>query len=466
MKKVLLFIFLIAYQLVYSQYKTFKIQWGDYFKFDGDVLYLYENYHDSLKETFYKIYDDSVITAYDSKISKVLNDDGFFHSIKLSDIDVKFNLFKEFKNEAYIINNAYRKNCYFLKGDSILVSESEQNEDLFQQDLGEHKIFKFDFGKNRVIYWADRLGIIYKKNKELITNFSTLVDLDGSRIKNEYPLKPKESFNIKTNFINFGVYSIKRKTNAATNEESYYIIKNRTVLKSISLKYFNKISLIAYDNHTLNFYGLNLKLDSQFSFKTITIGVNGLDLLIKNKIKHISTKDYIITASRTIGGRGFYCGNVNYYTLKIGRDITKFVDGSRTDKLNYIQTITIRNPVQNDSMLFVDHKKEMKWTENGGFDDRILIYYKGKVGLYEIILNDTLMALKQILPIEYDEIYSLNDNVVLKKNSQMDFFDYFIKNKKMRFNKLSYENSSFFRYQKIDKKEGWIDTDGVLYDDE
>lgn len=76
------------------------------------------------------------------------------------------------------------------------------------------------------------------------------------------------------------------------------------------------------------------------------------------------------------------------------------------------------------------------------------------------------MILNRILPIEFDKLYYFEDYFVLTKNNRIDFLEYYIKKKKMRFNKITYENSFFLRYQKIDKKEGWIDPDGVLYDDE
>lgn len=379
MKKVLLFIFLIANQFVYSQCKTFKVQGCDYFKFNSynNFLFIYENYHDSLKETSYKIYDDVVKTAYKSDIIKVIDDDESFHSIKLSELDTKLNLFEEIKNKTFLINKPDEKDFYYVKGDSVLIHETLHKYHVwYQEKYQEHKIFKIDLGKNRIIYWADGLGIIFKENGILKTNFTSLKDFYHH--ENELSNKPNDYFKTELDYCDFGVYKVKQKRNTPTNEVYYSVTKdNKTVVKKLNLKYYNDKKLIAYGNHSLKFYGLNLKLDSQFYYRALSsVSSNEeLEFLIKNNIKKVSYKGYNTITTCLHAGSGV-CGMVTRFSLKIVGKKLEYSYPSYGDK-HFTKNISIQNPIQFDSMLFINQEKEISWTSNGGFDGRILIYNKG-----------------------------------------------------------------------------------------
>jgi hypothetical protein len=93
------------------------------------------------------------------------------------------------------------------------------------------------------------------------------------------------------------------------------------------------------------------------------------------------------------------------------------------------------------------------------------LFKNGKQGLYNFVLKDTLFVLKEILPKKFNSIHLVNGNLVINKSGQEDFFNYYIKNRKMRFKKISYEKCSYLRYKKIDNTEGWIDSNYVLFDD-
>jgi hypothetical protein len=267
-------------------------------------------------------------------------------------------------------------------------------------------------------------------------------------------------------YFDFGIYKIRLKQNSPADKGYYTVTKNnQSLLDSLSLKFYNQKTLIAFDNGSLTFYDLNLKPDSQFHYRTMSKGWVELEFLIDNKIKHISTENFI-AAFPDENERAFGCGNVTHYTLKIGKTISEIINGEMSGESSYTRNIAIQFPVQNDSMLFINQQREMSWSDNGGFNDKILLFKKGKVGLSEFDLQDSLMALKQILPIEFDKIYLINGNIILNKNRQEDFYTYYIKNKKMRFNKISYENSTYLRYQKIDNTKGWINSKGILFDDE
>ena len=462
MKKILILIFLLAHQLVYSQAKTYKVSGSDYIKLIYSTLYFFENYKDSLKQTSYGIFDDSLIRMWNPKVIKKIDNYGQFTPLKVSDLDSNFNLLNELNHKVYLLRRADTKDCFFLKDEKTLVRKTLQKSHIWQQvAYSEYKIYKVDLGNNRIIFWANGLGIIYKINNELKTNFLPLEYFYSS---SEILIKDLDSVNMETGYFDFGVYKIRLKHNANMKKDRYTVTKGyQVILDDLSLKYYNNKTLIAYDNDSLKFFNIDLGIDSQFRYRDYYEGWDGLEFLIKNEIKKVSIQGYIPTFQKNING---VCGTVAHYTLKLNRNNATLISNREiVGGTTTTQNIPIVSKFDSDSMVFITHQKEMSWSDNGGFNDQIILFRDGKEGLYNFSLKDSLVILKEILPKKFNSIHLVAANLVLSKNGQEDFFNYYIENKKMRFRKISYERSTYLRYKKLDKTEGWIDSNAVLFDD-
>ena len=463
---------MLAYQLAYCQTKTFKVSNGEFIKLIYSTLYFFENYKDSLKEISYSIYGDSLMPMWKTKVIKSIDDYGQFPPLKVSELDTNFNLLNDLKNKVYLLNRADAKDCYFLKNDKTLIRKTLHKSHIWHQvEYGEYKIYKVDLGNNRTIFWANELGIIYKTKNELKTNFLPLeyfykynqYEISGN--KSEILIKDIDSVNMETGYFDFGDYKItlKQKENSK-NEDRYTATKNnKTILDDLSLKYYNNKTLMTYDKGSLKFFNSNLKIDSQFQYKNLYEGWDNLEFLINNQIKKISIQGYIPTFQKNFNG---VCGTVVHYTLKLNKNnATLISDRERVGGTTTTENFPIVSKFESDSIVFITNQKEMRWSENGGFNNQLILFKNGKQGLYNFVLKDTLFVLKEILPPKFNSIHLVNGNLVINKSGQEDFFDYYIKNRKMRFKKINYEKCSYLRYKKIDNTEGWIDSNYVLFDD-
>jgi hypothetical protein len=465
-----IFLFLFITNTAISQVKTFNLYGKTHLNLIYSTLNTYAKNNDSISKTAYGIYDDSLMQMGSIIIKTVEGGSSQFPTLDISQLDTAFNLITDLKDKVYLLSRSDSKDCYFLKDDKTLIRKVLNKSHIWHQvEYGEYKIYKFDLENNRIIFWANGLGIIYKTKNELKTNFLPLeyfykynqYEIAGNR--SEILIKDKDSVNMEVDYFDFGEYKIvqKQKNN---KEDKYIATKNsKIVLEDLSIKYYNTKNLMTYGNGLLTFYNNNLKIDSQFYYRQIYEGWDNLEFLVNNQIKKISIQGYIPTFQKNING---VCGTVAYYTLKLNKsNATLFSDLEILGKVSTTKEIPIISKFESDSMIFTTHQKEMKWNGNGGFDDQIILFKNGKQGLYNYILKDTLLVLKEILPTEFNSIHLVNGNLVVNKREQEDFFTYYIQHKKMRFKQISYEKCNYLRYKKNNDIKGWVDNKGVLFDD-
>jgi len=466
--KIQVFLFLFSTSTAISQTKTFNLYGKTHLNLIYGTLNTYAKINDSISKTAYGLYDDSLMQMGTIIIKNVEGGSSQFSTLDISQLDTAFNLITDLKDKVYLISRNVAKDCYFLKDDKTLIRKVLHKSHIWHQvEYGEYKIYKLDLGNKRIIFWANGLGIIYKLKNELITNFLPLeyfykynqYEIAGNR--SEILIKDKDSINMETGYFDFGDYTIKQNNK---KEDKYIAIKNGQIkLDDLSIKFYNDKSLMIYAKGLLTFYNNNLRIDSQFRYRQIYEGWDNLEFLINNNIKKVSIQGYTPTFQKNING---VCGTVAYYTLKLNKsNATLFSDLEIMGEISTTKEIPIISKFESDSITFTTHQKEMKWNGNGGFNDQIILFKNGKQGLYNFVLKDTLFVLKEVLPTEFNSVHLVNGNLVVNKRGQEDFFTYYIQHKKMRFKQISYEKCSYLRYKKINDIKGWVDNNGVLFDD-
>jgi hypothetical protein len=468
MKEKLLIICLLLNQLIYCQTKTLKLQGNDYLKLIFSTLNCFKIHNDSLLESKYLISNDTLIQLWNTKTINEIDTYGQFAPIKINELDTGFNAISDLKEKVYFLNQDYLKDFYFLKNDSTLIRKTIQRENIWKLvNEREYGIYKIDLGNNRFVYWVYEIGIIYKKNGVLKTNFLPL-EYYYNETNSSIFTKAKDSVNIETGYFDFGTFKIKLKTDSSKvgigKSDKYMVLKNnKIILDNFNLKYYNDKSLVTYYNNNIKFYGKSLEIDSQFFFRSKYDGWDNLELLVQNKIKKVSLQNFATTIER-IGYS--VCGTVAHYSLKLNSDnATYLIDREILGDSNITKEIPIISKFKYDSLCFISRKNQMNWNGNGGFNDNIILFKNGKEGLYSFDFKDTLHILREILPINFSKISLLSGYTIIKKDGKEEFLNYYMKNKKMRFKKIRYENSTYLRYQKIDNIEGWINNVGILFND-
>ena len=468
MKKNFFIFFLFLNQLIYCQTKTLVFPECYYIKLIFSTSNCFKIHKDSLLESKFLISNDTLIQLWNTKTIKKIDNYGQFAAIKINELDTGFNAINDLKEKVYFLSQDYMKDFYFLKNDSTLIRKTIQRENIWKLvNEREYGIYKIDLSNNRFVYWVYEIGIIYKKNGILKTNFLPL-EYYYNEINSSIFTKEKDSVNIETGYFDFGTFKVELKKDTSilgiAKSNKYIVSKNnKIILDNFNLKYYNDKSLVAYDNNSIKFYDKALKIDSQFFFRSKYDGWDNLELLVQNKIKKVSFQNFATTIERI--GYGV-CGTVAHYSLTLNTDkATYLIDREILGDSNITKDIPIISKFKYDSLYFISRKNQMNWNDNGGFNKNIILFKNGEEGLYSFKLKDTLYILKEILPIKFAKISLLNGYTILKKDGKEEFFHYYMKNKKMRFKKISYENSTYLRYQKIDNTAGWINTAGILFDD-
>lgn len=450
----------------------------------------YTPQNDSVKKISYNIYNDALTKVWDTKMLKSADGSSQFANIIISDLDTSFNLQQELKGKVYFVNRGTARDFFYLQNDSVWVHKTISKGIVWELIKEEYAPFyKIDLGNKHFIYWVNSSGLIFKKGGVLKTNFHELEYYYPDR-GTQFMVKPKDSVNMNFGYFDYGNFKAelhnytdvfpmdtsydnsnkyklifpKQDNNILSRNWVYNITDNgRLLLKSIALKYYNDNKLIAFDNKKIYFYSANMSLDSQFHFSAMFKDWSGIEFLVKNKIKKLPLNGLVLAFPDY--GRGV-CGTVTHYKMQIqDKEITEFVDGSRTNQKSYSQKLILQSAPAFDSMYFMNQTMEMNWSDNGGLDNRVVLFKNGKSGLYKFDIKDSVINFAEILPREFEKITMLNNFVILTQTGHEDILDYYLLNKRLRFIHINYEGAHFLRYQKNNNKMGWLHPDGNLFDD-
>jgi len=474
-----------------SQVKSFKLYGNQQLNVIYSTLNMYATQNDSIRKTSYGIYSDSLIRMGDIKLKSVEKGSSQFSTLNIEDFDTDFNLLAELKDKVYFVNRGNAMDFYYIENDSIWVHKTLQKQIVWHLLKEEYAPFyKIDLGNKRFVYWANSSGLIFKKGGVLKTNFKEF-EYYYPDTTTHFVVVKKDSVNMKYGYFDYGGYKVelanyndlfgmdtsydnsgKYRTmypkqnfsNYLNSKWKYTITKNgKVILKGVDLKYFNEKTLIAYNENSLYYYNSKMGLDSQFNFRAKYQSWSEIEFLVNNKIKKMSLVDLVLAIPDT---RLFVCGTVTHYKMQIrGNSIIEFVNGEMVNQKPYSKTIEIQSLLRIDSMSFMNATKEMNWSDNGGFDNRIILYKDGKCGLYKFEVKDSIMTLFEMLPQELDKIYLVNNLVIVNKKNHEDIIDYYLLNKKMRFINIMYANSVFLRYKMSNNSMGWISPGANLYED-
>lgn len=461
MKNKLLLILFVFVTIINAQNKVTDITAYDYCQVYNNMLHFYKIEKKGFTKSLCSFQGNKLHVYSTEKIDSIGKKYyGSLKEVKLADVDSDFDLVKEFKDKVYYVNRSYRKYFYFLKNDSVLVCKEIKKGTVWElESEKEDEIHKIIMADNKIIYWSSQFGLIYKKNKEIKTSFLNLQSYYNDKSV-EFSIKDKDAVNMETGYFEIGKYVLKIK-----KDENYAVFKdNQKILDDFPLKYYNNKLFVAIDNKTVKFYNSDFVLDSTFAYRDFYQGYEYFEILTENKIKKIDTNLFTRTFNM---GRSFGCGTVTYCELSIKRNrIRETIDARMTSGfISQPKNIFIDSKIKFDSLLFVSRKKVMSYSDNGGYDDRLILIKNKKEGLYSFKQKNDTITLTEIVPIKFDKIYLSLGVVILNKNNEMDFYDKDFKANAMRFTNMKFIGYNYLRYRKKNNTEGWMNLKGVLFDD-
>jgi hypothetical protein len=462
MKNKLLLILFVFVTIANAQNKVTDITNYDYCQVNSNTLYFYKIEKKGFTESRGNFFHSNIFDVYATEKVDFIDKKyyGSMDAIKLSDLNSDFDLLKEFRDKVYFVNQSHLKHFYFLKNDSVLVCKVIRKKEVWElESEKEDEIHKMVMANNKIIYWSSRLGLIYKKDNEIKTSFLDLQS-DYNTYGLKISIKDKNAVNMETGYFEIGKYTLKIR-----KDSSYTVFKgNQKILDDFPLKYYNNKHFVTIDDKTVKFYNSDFVLDSTFAYRDIYQRSGNIEILTENKIKKIDTR---VFTPAFYSNRALGCGTVTRYTLSIKRNrIRKIVNAEMTYGYTSMpKNIFIDSKIKFDSLLFISRGKTMEYSVNGGFDDRVILIKNKKEGLYIFKQKNDTITLKEIVPIKYDKIYSLNGFVILNKNNQMDFYDKDFKVNTMRFSNIDFFSYNYLRYKKRNHTGGWMNKRGILFDD-
>lgn len=476
--------------------KTFDLLGNEFMSVNYSTLNLYHIDSGLVTRTYCNNFRNSFNTAETSSYFDRTLSSQQFSRVYISELDSNFNLNEELKNKVYVVDKGDEKDFFYIKNNNILVHKTIRKAIIWTLETENYNCLnRINLGNNKYVYWANNNGQIYKIGGELKTSFRAFEYYYHD--ENRFKVKEIDSVDMDYGYFNYGDYKIRLKNydrifkmDTIREDDSYDsykinydgICKNNScndclkenwlyevtkggkiLIDNLGLRYYNKNKLIAFKQNFVLFYSPVIKLDSQYNYRTMNIIYDTINFLVGNRIKRQSLWGFSSTnwnCGQTI------CGNVPSNILTInGTKISENLNVGLGYEKSIPKMIKINSEVKIDSMVFLNQLKEISWRVVYTVDNRIVLYNKGKAGLYEFNLKDSTVTFKEILPQVFDKIYEKNGLVILNKNNKEDVLSYYLLNRNMRFGKIEYKGTGFFRYQKLDKTKGWMTAEDVLYND-